>query len=211
MQVDVVVGREHGHGEKLQARARLALERGAHRLRIGVYREERDAELGDAFDPLRDRIGDVVQLHVEEDLFAGLNQRAPPRPGAGKPELIADLVEADRVTEPLDHRLRGFDRRQIEGDDEAFARARFHCVLPHATCRATSTRRRATVRSSAALRSSLSSSFSSKAWLASRTAICSGITSAPQPNSSDWRNAMSERMPPRVPFEAAPSANTRLR
>ena len=52
-----------------------------------------------------------------------------------------------------------------------------------------------------ALRSSLRLSISSNASAASRTATCSGITSAPQPSSSTCRSAISERMAPNAPCE----------
>ena len=73
------------------------------------------------FDALRDRVADVVQLHVDEDLLAGVGQRAREIEPAGKAELIADLVEHDRLAEPRHHRLRLGDGRHIERDDQAFA------------------------------------------------------------------------------------------
>ena len=51
--------------------------------------------------------------------------------------------------------------------------------------------------------------MSSNAWSARGTEICSGITSAPQPSSRICRSAISERMPPPEPPDAAPMANTR--
>ena len=39
--------------------------------------------------------------------------------------------------------------------------------------------------------------------------ICSGSTSAPQPSSSTWRSAISERSAPYGPSDAPPSAKAR--
>ena len=49
-----------------------------------------------AFDAARDRVADVVQLEIEEDLLAGARRaRATSGKPAGISELIADLVESD--------------------------------------------------------------------------------------------------------------------
>ena len=70
MQIAVVIGGQHGDGEDLQTRARARLDRRLHGLRIGVHGEEGRAELGDALDAARDRVADVVQLEIDEDLLA---------------------------------------------------------------------------------------------------------------------------------------------
>ena len=51
---------------------------------------------------------------------------------AGKAELIADLVEHDRIAEPRHHRLRLGDGGDIEGDDQALAGIE-HVVQSHRT------------------------------------------------------------------------------
>ena len=82
---------------------------------------KRRAHARDALHALRDRVADVVQLHVDEDLLAGVGQRAREIEPAGKAELVADLVEHDRLAEPRHQRLRLGDGRDIERDDQAFA------------------------------------------------------------------------------------------
>src|ERR1051326_3345355 len=158
-------------------------------------------------DPARDRVADVVQLHVEKNPLAGARERAGERQPARERQLIADLVEAAPLAQAIDHRRGGAHVVEVERDDQPLAR--LHAASPHANRPARSTSLPTTRLSSADAASSLSSSMSSNAVAAPRTAICSGSTSAPQPSSSVWRSAMSERMPPRVPLEAAPSANTR--
>ena len=87
-----------------------------------MHREESGAKPGHAFDALRDGVGDVVQLEVDKDLLAGAGQRVRVRKPAGEGELIADLVERDRVAEPRHQRGRRFDRGDIERNDQALAR-----------------------------------------------------------------------------------------
>ena len=84
-----------------------------------MHGEERHAELRHALDTLGDRVLDVVQLHVEEHALAGADQAVDERKSAREGKLIADLVEGDRVAEPLDHRVGLFHRRQVERDDQA--------------------------------------------------------------------------------------------
>ena len=95
-QIGVVVGGEHGDGEDAQLGAGARLDGGMHGLRIGVHGEEGGAEAGDALHPVRDRVADIVQLHVDEDLVAGFDQGSRKFEPAGKAELVADLVEARR-------------------------------------------------------------------------------------------------------------------
>ena len=66
-----------------------------------------------AFDPAPDRIADVVQLEVEEDLLPGARERARQVDPAREGELIADLVERNGFAETSNHRLRGGDRGNI--------------------------------------------------------------------------------------------------
>ena len=125
-EIGIVVGGEHRDGEDAQLRAGARVDRRVHGLRIGVHGEERRAELRDALDPARDRVADVVQLEVEEDLLAGAGQRAREVEPAREGELIADLVERHRFAEPRHHRLRRGDRGHVERDDQAFARIEGH-------------------------------------------------------------------------------------
>ena len=103
--IALVVGREHRHGENAQRRAGAAFDRGFHRLRIGVHGQKRRAEARDAFDTALNRVADVVQLEVHENLLAGADQPLGERQAARIGELITDLVEAHAVAEPIDHRL----------------------------------------------------------------------------------------------------------
>ena len=148
-----------------------------------MHGEEGDAHPRDVLDPARDRVTDIVQFHVEEDPLAGVGQRGRQWQAALEGELIADLVEADRIAERLDDGLGVTHRGKIEGDDQPIARLQWHGPA-HANSRAISTSRLTAAARSRALRSSLRLSASSNAWPASRTATCSGITSAPQPSSS---------------------------
>ena len=65
-------------------------------------------EPGQGLDGLPDGVWDIVQLEVEKNLLVGRDQAL----GEGKParigELIADLIEAHHVPEPLDEPLRLF-------------------------------------------------------------------------------------------------------
>ena len=59
------------------------VDRGVHGLRIGMHGEEASRPARDALDALRDRVADVVQLHVDEDLLAGVGSaRAKSSPPA---------------------------------------------------------------------------------------------------------------------------------
>ena len=125
-QIGVVVGGEHGDGEEAQLGAGARLDRGMHGLRIGVHGEKRRAQAGDAFDPARDRVADIVQLHVDEDLVAGLRQVLRETEPARKAELVADLVEAHRGAQTLHQRLRLRHRSDVERHDQPFARIKGH-------------------------------------------------------------------------------------
>src|SRR5690606_22867620 len=136
--------------------------------------EEGRAKLHDALDALADGIADIVQLEIEEDLLAALDEIVGEREPARIAELIADLVERHAVAELPHHALGVRDRRQVERDDDAAARIGRRV---HAICLAISISRCTTPRNAPALRSSFRCPSSSKASAAPRTAICSGITS----------------------------------
>ena len=130
LEVRIVVGGEHGHGENAQAGAASRGDRGLHGLRIGVHGDEGRADAGDALHALFDGVADVVQLEVEEHLLAGADQRFRERHAAGEGELIADLVERDGIAEPLDEGSGRRNGRDIEGDDQPVAR----CGHQFSTC-----------------------------------------------------------------------------
>ena len=128
-----------------------------HGLRIGVHGEEGRAQPGDALDALRDGVADVMQLHVEKNALAGAGKRLGHGEPAGESELIADLVEHDRIAESADHRLRLGDRRQIERNDQSLARLEHrHHPFASPSMRAYSISLRTTSLSWLAARASLS-------------------------------------------------------
>src|SRR5262245_46505870 len=196
-----------------------------HGLWIGVHREKRCPQPGNAFDAPGNGVADVVQLEVEEDALARAGEHArevdPTRIG----KLITDLVERDGFAEPCDQRLRLRNRRQVEGDDQPLVRIELH-GRPHprrvcrmrsgvatglmATSLAVSMSLRTTTLSWLAARVSLSSSISSKACSAFGTVTCSAITSARQPTANTWRSASNECVAPERPGEAPPRAKTRF-
>ncbi len=132
-EIGIIVGGEHGDGENSQGRSRPRVDRRVHGLRIGVDGEERRPEPRHALDPAPDRIADVVQLEVEEDLLAGAGERARQVDAAREGELIADLVERHGLAETSDHRLRGGDRGNIERQDQALTRIERHECSPRRT------------------------------------------------------------------------------
>ena len=110
-----------------------------------MHGEKGRAELRDAFNAVRDRIADVVQLEVEEDLLAGC-ARAAAREGeaAGKAELIADLVERDGVAELRRPSPRPRATTADRARRSAGRAGRLPCICSGSrssrTCRAVSTR-----------------------------------------------------------------------
>ena len=97
MQVAVVIGRQHGHGENFQVRPRARLDRGFHGLRIGVHGKKSRAEFRHALDAARNGVADIVQLEIDEDLLARAAELADQGQPAREGELIADLVESHAV------------------------------------------------------------------------------------------------------------------
>ncbi len=91
-----------------------------------MHGEKRRAKPRHAFHALRHRIADVVKLQIDEDLVTRVDQRMRIGDAAGKGELITNLIERDRIAEPRHQRLRRFDRRHIERDDQALARLNLH-------------------------------------------------------------------------------------
>ena len=71
--------------------------------------------------PLRHRVVDVEQLHVEEDLDAVRGELAGEVEAAGEGQLVADLVEGDDAVEFAHHLLGLGARRHVEPDDQPLA------------------------------------------------------------------------------------------
>ena len=103
-----------------------------HGLWVGMNSEKGCPQQNDALDAVRNRVANVVELHVDEDLLAGVGERAREIKPAGEGELIADLVEADGIGKPRHHRLRLGDGRKIERDDQAFAGLKHRLISPPA-------------------------------------------------------------------------------
>ncbi len=72
-------------GEDAQRARALAFHRRAHGLRIGVHGGEAGAERGEAGDAAGDRVADIVQLEVDEDLLALADQLAGKAQPPAKP------------------------------------------------------------------------------------------------------------------------------
>src|SRR5262249_38748706 len=97
-----------------------------HGLWIGVHREKRCPEPGNAFDAPGDGVADIMQLEVEEDALTRTGEHAREVDPTRKGELITDLVKRDGFAEPGDQRLRLGNRRHVEGDDQPLARIKLH-------------------------------------------------------------------------------------
>ena len=69
-----------------------------------------------------DGVGDVVQLEVEEDLFAGGGEPRDKFESAAIGELHPDLVKSDAIADFIDQLLGLRDIGHIEGDDQPLAR-----------------------------------------------------------------------------------------
>ena len=84
--------------------------------------EEGRAELRGLRRRALDRVGDVMQLEIEKDLFARRGEPADERRGrAAVGELHADLIEDRAVADPLDKPLRLADVGHVERDDQPVA------------------------------------------------------------------------------------------
>ena len=125
-QVGIIVGGKHGDGEQPQGRAFARVDRGVHGLRIGVHREERCAERRDAFDSLGDGVADIVELEVQKNALARAREHLGEVDAARESQLVADLVERDRLAEPHDNRLSLRHRRHIQRNDQPLPRIKAH-------------------------------------------------------------------------------------
>ncbi len=91
-----------------------------------MHREERCAERRDAFDSLGDGVADIVELEVQKNALARAREHLGEVDAARESQLVADLVERDRLAEPHDNRLRLRHRRDIEGNDQPLTRSKAH-------------------------------------------------------------------------------------
>ena len=154
---------------------------------------------------------------------------------ARESQLVADLVERDRLAEPHDNRLRLRHRRDIERNDQPLTRIKAHgaassVVVAVAAQRAMKRDTGVSIRAAYSLchepggidelahqdleligRARVRQlSISSKACSALGTVTCSASTKARQPTASTWRSASNEWVAPEWPDEAPPSAKTRF-
>jgi hypothetical protein len=84
-----------------------------------MHGQHRRAGSRDRSDALFDSVVDVEELQVEEDALAGRYQGLAHREAvAAVKELVADLVEVDRLPEPLDEHFSFGAAIEVEGDDE---------------------------------------------------------------------------------------------
>ncbi len=92
---------EHRDAQNLEARACLSGYGRTQGLAVhGVHREKGGAGCGGGVHRPRDRVLDVEQLHVEEDLLALAGQLARKVEAARQHQLETDLVEADGRAQP---------------------------------------------------------------------------------------------------------------
>ena len=89
-----------------------------------MNRQERSADPRDGADALLDGIADVVQLEVDENLFALANELPGKFETARISELVADLVECPGISDPSHKSARFIDGGEIEADDELVAHVR---------------------------------------------------------------------------------------
>src|SRR5574337_1496058 len=120
----VVARREDRHREKLETRAGGAGDRGPHRLRVGMDGEEGRAKLGRLCGRTLDRVGDVVQLEVEKQPFAGRGGETTGEieSALGVGQLHADLIEKGGLADALDEALGLANFAHVERHDELSAR-----------------------------------------------------------------------------------------
>src|SRR5690348_5370278 len=81
-------------------------------------REHRDTEFGGRLHSSGYSVGDIVQLEIEEDLSAGVDQFRDDLWRFGGKELKADLVERDRITQFVDDFLGINGSGDVQGDNQ---------------------------------------------------------------------------------------------
>ena len=168
-------------------------------------------------------------------LLAGAREHAGEVDAAGESQLIADLVERDRLAEPHDHRLRLRHRRNIERDDQALTRIKAHGAAPRSV--AVAAQRAMKRDTGVSIRAVYSLCHEpggidelthqdleliGRARIRQLIHVVEGVLgighrdllraapSARQPTASTWRSASSEWVAPEWPDEAPPSAKTRF-
>src|SRR6185369_14458493 len=122
VQVRVVEAGEHGHRHDLGLGARRCLSVLHHRAATrGVDGDDGRLQRVDRLYRLRDGIGNVVQLEVEEDGKAALPDLPHAMMAMGAKELQAELYAADMIAHLGDERDRPFQLRCIDGDIQGTA------------------------------------------------------------------------------------------
>ena len=91
---------------------------GADRLGIGVHGEEPCADAAHGPDCTCDSVGDVEELHVQENAVAGAGDVGRKAEPAGQNELEADLVDTDRTLGSADQRFGFCNGWHIKRQDE---------------------------------------------------------------------------------------------
>ena len=83
-----------------------------------VQREHLDRERAEGLDGLGDRVGDVVELQVEEDIEAHVGDFAHIVRTVGGEHLKADFHPAQLAAQLVEDRGGGFAGRDIKGEDQ---------------------------------------------------------------------------------------------
>ena len=123
VQVGAAEARQHGDGQQLQIACRPAFDRRAHHRSHRVHGEEADTGARHLRHGPLHGFGNVVELQVEENVFAQPLQLAHEIHAGGGVEFHADFVEIDAVAKPRHQRARFRGRFHIQCDDN---RVRFH-------------------------------------------------------------------------------------
>ncbi len=137
----IIVGQagQDGHAQDLEIRARRPARRRRHHLRSGVDGQQIAARVRQHRRRLLHRRADVVQLPVQKHLGARRLQLARQRHAVRGEQLKPDLVETDRIADPLDQGPRLIGRRHVQGADHARIEGAIGAVCGHfrlsAACR----------------------------------------------------------------------------
>src|SRR5882672_6026247 len=128
VQVAAVEAGQHGDGEDFHLA--LFLRRRLHHGLVAVHGGEADAASAQVGDGAAHGLRHVEELEIDEYLVAALHQPFEQLEVAARHEkLQAELVEARRVTHPLDERARLLRRRHVERHDQPLgARNRRHAL-----------------------------------------------------------------------------------
>jgi hypothetical protein len=133
LEVGRLEARQHGDAEDLRLAQALGATHARHVGDGALHHRETtrrvDVEHADA-EPRRldagggDRVRDVVELEVEEDVGAARLHHADDVGAGVDEELLADLVERDRVAQPADRGLGRGHGVDVEADDQSVATVR---------------------------------------------------------------------------------------